>query len=119
MILVDTSVWVEHLRHGHNRLAALLGEGEVLVHPFVIGELALGNLRNRDENLFLLEHLPQATMASHEEVMDMVHSRKLAGSGIGWVDAHLLASCLLSGAGLLTMDYALTRLARKLLKDTG
>ena len=114
MILVDTSIWVEHLRHGNRDLAALLRDMQVLVHPFVTGELACGNLKNRKEILQLLKELPQAALAEQEEVMQLVETRRLMGRGIGWTDAHLLASSLLSGAPLWTGDRKLRTLAAAL-----
>lgn len=107
MTLVDTSVWVEHLRHGRPRLAALLAEGQVLCHPFVIGELACGHLSNRASILHLLGALPAAPLASHDEVLRLVEARRLHGSGLGWVDAHLLASALLARSPLWTLDRRL------------
>lgn len=114
MILVDTSVWVEHLRRGQPRLAELLDAAEVAGHPFVLGELALGHLRRRDEILELLAALPQVEPASHEEVLGFVEHRKLAASGIGWVDAHLLAAAALSGFRLWTLDRRLATAATRL-----
>lgn len=111
MILVDTSVWIAHFRKGGSRLAELLGEAAVLVHPFVVGELACGNLRNRAGILSDLEVLPSAVSATHEEVIRLVEDRKLWGLGIGWIDAHLLASALLSDCQLWTMDKRLVRAA--------
>ena len=98
MILVDTSVWVDHLRAGNERLTALLSGGEVLGHPFVIGELALGNLRRRDAVLSDLRHLPQAVVAADEEVLHFIDRQRLFGRGIGYVDAHLLAAARLTEA---------------------
>ena len=92
MILVDTSIWVEHLRHGDARLRGLLDRGEVLGHPWVAGELALGHLRQRREVLGLLARLPQAVVADPEEVLVLVDREQLAGLGIGYVDVHLLAA---------------------------
>ena len=112
MILVDTSVWVDHLRNGNSRLVSHLEDGEVLTHPFVLGELALGRLARRSEILELLGNLPQAKVALHEEVLAMIEDRSLAGSGIGWVDAHLLASALLSHAPLWSLDRKLTSAAQ-------
>jgi len=109
MILVDTSVWSDHLRKGNPQLARLLQEGRVCTHPFVIGELACGALRNREEVLGLLKELPRGVEATHEEVMDWVRSRRLHGRRIGWVDAHLLASALLSGCALWTLDRRLAQ----------
>ena len=107
MILVDTSVWVEHLCHGLPRLATLLQEGEVLIHPWVIGELACGNLRNRSQVLELLRGLPAATEASDAEVLLLIERDRLMGRGIGYVDAHLLASARLSHCRLWTQDRRL------------
>ncbi len=107
MILVDTSVWVDHFRGGVPALVRALDEDSVLVHPFVAGELALSGLARRDEILALLEELPQATTATHDEALRAVRERRLDGRGIGWVDAHLFASALLSDATLWTHDRRL------------
>ena len=104
MTLVDTSVWVEHLRRGLPRLASLLQDGEVLIHPWVIGELACGNLRNRSQVLELLQGLPAATVAGDAEVLHLIENDRLMGRGIGYVDAHLLASARLSHCRLWTQD---------------
>ncbi len=112
MILVDTSVWVDHLRNGDARLADLLNNDQVLTHPFVIGELALGTLSNRSQILDLLAKLPFAPMAEHEEVMAVVAKHRLPGTGVGWIDAHLIASALLGNAKVLTNDKALQRASR-------
>ena len=85
MILVDTSVWIQHLRQGNDQLAAMLEAGEVLCHPFVIGELACGMLRNRDELLELLTALPATPVAEHAEVLSLLSERGLAGRGLGWI----------------------------------
>ena len=121
MILVDTSVWVDHLRKGEEELETLLNEGLVLSHPFVIGELACGDLKNRDEVLSLLEALPKTGVASHEEVLHLVAKRKLYGKGLGWIDVHLLASALLSQSPLWTRDKTLASVARELAtgRDSG
>jgi predicted nucleic acid-binding protein len=111
VILVDTSVWINHLRFGAPGLEKLLMDDQVAIHPFVIGELACGGLRNRDEVLGLLERLPQVQTAEHLEVMALVTRRRLHGRGIGWLDAHLLAAALLSGARLWTLDRPLGRVA--------
>jgi predicted nucleic acid-binding protein len=111
MILVDTSVWVDHFRNGNERLSHLLLDQQVVTHPMIIGELACGTLRNRAEILQLLSNLPQAAQASHLEVLHMIEERKLMGTGIGYVDAHLLASVLLTpGAQLWTLDRKLQSL---------
>ncbi len=115
MILVDTSVWIEHLRSNSERLARLLNDEQVLAHPFVIGELALGNLRKRQELLGDLRNLPQAPVASDDEVLRFVTRNALAGSGIGYIDAHLLAAVLLvPGASLWTRDKRLLAVGHRL-----
>ena len=115
MILVDTSVWVEHLRSGDATLAGALEAGRVLIHPSVIGELACGTLRNRREVLDLLGRLPHAPEATHTEVLDFIERRAVMGRGIGFVDAHLLASTALAGvARLWTRDRRLAALATDL-----
>jgi len=115
MILVDTSVWIEHLRHGKPALAAALQEGSVLMHPFVLGELACGNLKNRGEVLRLLGDLPRAPLATDPETLDYIERRALMGRGIGYVDVHLLASVALAGgARLWTGDKRLAAVAADL-----
>ena len=115
MILADTSIWVDHLRRGHPTLARLLEAGEVLAHPFVIGELALGYLERRDVILGDLSDLPQAIVASHQEVLHFIGQRRLFGHGLGYVDAHLLAATQLTrGAALWTRDKRLYRVADEL-----
>jgi hypothetical protein len=114
MVLVDTSVWVHHFRNDEPRLRHLLEHGQVLVHPFVVGELACGRLRDRAEVLDLLGRLDPAARASDDEAMELVEAKGLMGAGIGWVDVHLVASCLLSRARLWTNDKALSRVANRL-----
>ena len=115
MILVDTSVWIEHLQSASATLAELLGDGEVLGHPFVFGELALGNLRQRNDVLRMLRRLPQATSASHLEVLQLINREVLFGRGIGYVDAHLLAATRLTvGSKLWTRDRRLHTVAAHL-----
>jgi len=114
MVLVDTSVWVAHLRHGAIGLEALLNEGRVICHPFIIGELACGNLRNRSEILVHLKALPQAIPAEHEEVMQFIENHTLMGKGLGYIDMHLLASAILTKAPLWTLDQKLHEVAVKL-----
>jgi predicted nucleic acid-binding protein len=114
VILVDTSVWVEHLRVGEAMLAALLEAGQVLVHPFVIGELALGSLRQRAPVLALLQDMPAAVVATDREVMQFIERYSLAGQGIGYVDAHLLASVrLTAGSSIWTLDRRLAAVATR------
>ena len=114
MILVDTSIWVDHLRKGDSDLASLLQEGLVYCHPFVIGELACGNLKNRQEILTLLGVLPTCETPSHEEALNFLDDHNLSGKGLGWVDLHLLASSLLSSCQLWTRDKALLATATRL-----
>jgi hypothetical protein len=114
MILVDTSVWIDHLRRGNDRLRILLADEQVLCHPFISGELACGNLKNRNEILSLLASLPEAKVADNAEVVQLLDSRRLYGRGLGWVDAHLLASVLLSNCDLWTIDKLLRKAASKL-----
>jgi predicted nucleic acid-binding protein len=115
MILVDTSVWIEHLRARDAALVWHLEQGEVLMHPWVLGELTCGNLRNRLELLSLLQGLPTCRCASDAETLFFIERRRLMGKGIGWVDAHLLASVALGGTqGLWTRDQRLQRAADEL-----
>jgi predicted nucleic acid-binding protein len=107
MTLVDTSVWIDHFRKDNPTLKDLLEHGKVAVHPFIIGELACGNLRNRSEILHLLGELPQATVAEHYEVMSFLEAHKLYGTGMGWIDAHLIASALLTNLNVLTYHKAI------------
>lgn len=107
MVLVDTSVWVEHFRRGKVGLETLLDRGEVLCHPFVAGELACGNLRNRSQILSLIETLPKVLLAEHEEVMLFIEKHRLMGKGLGYIDMHLLASAVLTNVPLWTMDRKL------------
>jgi len=115
MILVDTSVWIDHLRANDERLSQLLMDGQVLAHPFVAGELALGNLKNRDEVLMMMQDLPQAIVATVAEVLGLIEVQNLFGLGIGYIDAHLLASVLLvPGSRLWTRDKRLLSAATQL-----
>lgn len=114
MILVDTSIWVDHLRSGERRLAALLNDGLVLIHPLVVEEVACGNLSSRSEILGLLRALPMAPIASHDEVIELVSREHLYGKGLGAVDVHLLASARLARAWLWSRDKALGRAAKRL-----
>ncbi len=114
MVLVDTSIWVSHLRDSHPELKKQLLEGKVVCHPFVIGELACGNLRNRKEILRLLRALPMAQQAGDEEILRFIEAKYLMGLGLGLIDMHLLASALLSGISLWTLDNPLKKGAREL-----
>jgi hypothetical protein len=111
IVLVDTSVWIEHLRHGKIGLADRLAEGLVLMHPYVSGELACGNLKDRVTILSDLSTLPSATKATDAEVTYLIEDRGLGGRGLGWIDAHLLASALLSKCHFWTLDKRLERTA--------
>jgi hypothetical protein len=119
MVLVDTSVWVEHLRRGEPELRDLLNKGEVVCHPFVIGELACGHLRSREQILSLLKALPIATLVESDEILFFIEERKLAGLGLGLIDIHLLASCLISRVKLWTLDKKLGGVAAKLVVAHG
>jgi predicted nucleic acid-binding protein len=114
MILVDTSVWIDHFRAGNDRLKYLLLEEQVLCHQFVVGELACGNLQKRGEILSMLKALPAANLLENEEVMSFVEAQRLYGYGLGWVDAHLLASTLLTKCSIWTFDKPLRRAAAAL-----
>jgi predicted nucleic acid-binding protein/ketosteroid isomerase-like protein len=115
VILVDTSVWIDHLRAGEGGLSELLNSGAVLAHPWVIGEVALGSLRSRDEVIGLLRGLPPAIVADDDEVLRLINEEALHGTGIGYVDAQLLAATRLTpGARLWTRDKRLRAAALRL-----
>ncbi len=114
MILVDSSVWIDHLRRADDGVLSLLREQKVLSHPFVIGELALGSIRPRTVVIAALLELQQAPVASDAEVLAMVEAHALHGTGIGYVDAHLIASTRLAAAHLLTRDKRLAAVALRL-----
>ena len=115
MILVDTSIWIDHLRARDEQLAVLLEAGTVLAHPFVTGELALGNLVNRHAVIGALQELPQANVATNTEVLRFIGARNLFGAGIGYTDAHLLTAVLLTpGSTLWTRDKRLRAVALRL-----
>lgn len=118
MILADTSVWIDHFRSHNTELARLLEEGEVLMHDFVIGELASGNLRGREQTLHRLQRLPPIKTARHSDVMDLLDIHQLQGTGLGWVDLHLLAAAKLSNSSLFTLDRSLRDAAQRLLSAT-
>lgn len=115
MILVDTSVWVDHLRGGDAKLTSALERGLVFTHPFILGELACGRMRNRSEVLGLLRSLPHAAVASDDEAVRYIDAHQLMSRGIGYVDVHLLASTALSeGLRLWTRDRRLAEVAEGL-----
>ena len=114
MILVDTSIWVTHLRQGSRQLEKLLMDAEVMCHPFIIGELACGNLKNRNEIISLLQSLPMASTIEFDEFLFFIDRNQLMGKGIGFVDIHLLASAQLTGVPLWTADKKLKSAANQL-----
>ena len=114
MMLVDTSVWIDHLRHGDAALTAALEAGQVWMHSFVLGELACGNLRSRVEVLGLLQALPPMPVSSDKEVLFFIDQHELMGRGIGYMDVHLLASARLGGTQLWTRDKRLHTVAAEL-----
>jgi len=114
MILVDSSIWVAHLRDGNVGLENLLIEGNVACHPFIIGELACGNIENRKEIISLLQSLPMALQAEHDEVLQFIDNHRLMGTGLGYVDMHLLASANLTKIPLWTLDKTLHKVSLKL-----
>lgn len=115
MILVDTSVWIDHLRRSDPTVASALDDGAVLVHPFVVGELACGQLTNRHELMRLLARLPMSPMATDAEVLAFIDERHLMGRGIGYIDVHLLASVMLAVDALLwTRDRRLAAIATQM-----
>jgi predicted nucleic acid-binding protein len=114
VILVDTSVWIDHLRKANAKLSELLNSQQVLCHPMIIGEIALGNLKQRTMVLEALQDLPQAVVAQDAEVLAIILSARLSGTGIGYLDAHLLSSARLSDARLWTRDKKLAFAAANL-----
>lgn len=107
MILVDTSVWIEHFRSGAIGLDPLLNDGRVICHPFIVGELACGNLKNRQLILSLLRELPMAVRAQDSEVLRFIEQHRIMGKGLGYVDMHLLLSAVLTRVSLWTLDKRL------------
>lgn len=118
MILVDTSVWIDHLRHSERRLLQLLENGSVLTHPLVIEELACGHLRDRSAIIGLLHALPSSPVVTHIEVLGLISSKTLYGVGLGAVDVHLIASAMLAGSMIWSKDKALSREATRLRLST-
>ena len=111
MVLVDTSVWVSHLRDGNTELANLLNDERVLCHPLIVGELACGNLKDRAIILSFLQLLPMSIQAEHEEALSFIENNHLMGKGIGYVDVHLIASAVLMGVPIWTLDKKLAQVA--------
>ncbi len=114
MVLVDTSVWVSHLRRGVVGLEKLLNGGEVVCHPFIVGELACGNLKNRREILTYLKSLPITILAEDEEILKFIENNQLMGKGLGYIDIHLTASAVLTDVPLWTFDKTLDKLTKKI-----
>jgi predicted nucleic acid-binding protein len=114
VILVDTSVWIDHLRRRNPQLVRLLELNMVYLHPWVIGELACGQLKNRADILEHLSNLTLVTQASDSEVMEFLERNRLYGRGVGWVDLHLLASALLTNCPFWTLDRRLSQIAHDL-----
>jgi predicted nucleic acid-binding protein len=114
MIIVDTSIWIDHLRSNDAELARLLGRSIVLAHPFIIGEVALGHLKRRSAVIDALAGLPSANVATDLEVLLLIESANLIGTGVGYLDAHLLAAAKLSSALLWTRDKRLALAAERL-----
>ena len=114
MVLVDTSVWVFHLRDGDVGLEKLLNDGEVVCHPFIVGELACGNLKNRHEILTYLQSLPMAILAEEEEALKFIENNQLMGKGLGYIDVHLIASAVLTDVPLWTLDKTLDKFTKKI-----
>jgi len=114
MVLVDTSIWVTHLRQGSRKLEKLLMDAEVMCHPFIIGELACGNLKNRNEIISLLQSLPMVPTIEFDEFLFFLNRNYLMGKGVGFVDVHLLASAQLAGVPLWTADKRLKSAADQL-----
>jgi predicted nucleic acid-binding protein len=114
MILVDTSVWIDHLRQSDDQLLVLLENGSVLTHPLVIEELACGYLRDRSAIIDLLHALPSSPVVAHIEILGLISNQTLYGVGLGAVDVHLIASAMLAGARLWSKDKALSRESSRL-----
>lgn len=111
---MDTSVWVSHFRDGNDKLANLLDDGRVLCHPLIVGELACGNLQDRADILSFLQLLPMSIEAEHEEVLSFIENNRLMGKGMGYIDVHLIASALLTGVPVWTLDKKLAQAADSL-----
>jgi predicted nucleic acid-binding protein len=114
MILLDTSVWVDHLRRGDSLVVRVLKSGQAGAHAFVIGELACGNLKSRAQVIELLQALPQLVMAADDEVLGFIDGHALMGRGVGYIDAHLLAAVTIGGSLLWTRDKRLREIADEL-----
>lgn len=114
MILVDSSVWIDHFRRGNAQLSAFLEQRLVIMHPMVCGELACGNLRDRRSTIRMLEQLPSIMVAGDDEALRLIEHHRLMGRGLGWIDVHLLASSIIDGTPLWTLDRVLEQVAKTL-----
>jgi predicted nucleic acid-binding protein len=115
LILADTSIWIDHLRSGNKEMRRHLDQGQIVIHPFIIAELALGSLKERTKTLALLDLLPQVRMAQSSELRLMIEARRLYNLGIGLTDAHLIASVLIDApTRLWTRDKRLRQAAEAL-----
>ena len=114
MVLVDTSVWIDHFYNKNDHLVNLLNEDKVYTHEYIVGEIACGNIANRDEIIQLIQSLSYSLSVSHEEILDFISSRHLYGKGLGYIDIHLLASSLISNVKLWTKDKNLNQVAKEL-----
>ncbi|NQU40612.1 MAG: PIN domain-containing protein [Lentisphaerae bacterium] len=114
MVLVDTSIWIDHFRKVSGNLSSLLEAEEVTIHSYVLGELACGNLSNRKEIIALLHALPHATKVEEDEILLFIERHRLMGRGIGLIDAHILASCCIDSCLLWTRDKRLQIMAKEM-----
>jgi len=114
VILVDSSIWMDHFRKQNTHLIAVLERDEACIHPFVIGEVACGNLKNRKEIIDLLHALPDVQKAEDDEILFFIERHHLNGRGVGLIDIHLLAACLMAGCRLWTADKRLQKVAREM-----
>jgi predicted nucleic acid-binding protein len=114
MVLVDTSVWISHLRYGNSKLQNLLEDSRVVSHPFIIGELACGNLSNRAEIISLMQSLPMLDVVEQEELLLFIEHNQMMGKGLGFVDVHLVAAAILAGIPLWTRDKKLKQACSRL-----
>jgi predicted nucleic acid-binding protein len=113
MVLVDTSIWIDHFRNSNDQLVELLNDGEVICHPLIIGELACGHIKNRKEILSDLQALPQSSVIEHDEIMLFIDKNQIMGKGLGYIDMAILASSLVTGIPLWTFDQKLSVIAKK------
>jgi len=113
MVLVDTSVWIDFLRNGNKKLKTLLSEGQVFIHPLIVGELSCGNIKNRVQFLNLLNDLTILTETTHSEVLNFIENNRIYGKGVGYFDLHILCSSIISNVPLWTLDKRLEKIAKK------